>query len=340
MSRIAAGPLGYAPLRAGEAMLSAGRALCPMATPAGASPRVQVQAASYPVPAPSFAGAAGSFNLGETGGVLACLVWGNTWPTTTFPTDAYRSLDGGCTWERQAQAFGGEWRAQAAGAGRWVAVAGNSNTGDASAVSTDGLNWTRYTGVLPPDFWYGATFGGGLFRIGSYDGRTATSANGISWTGRTQVSTRNAEVCLYGAGVWVVGGRTATAGPRYSTDDGTTWQTPLGTAGVSYPGAVNLGAYAAGEFWVRDTTANQWWRSADGAAWRRAGLGSGVAPLWPHALPAAGLYVGEQLSADGEAFMPYLAPQAAAGGAWGASIDGGACWLEPAARLAHVVRTP
>lgn len=327
MTRTSLAPMGYAPARLPDGALAAGargRAPDPACVPQGAGGRLLTGIASYPVPPRSFVEFAGTAPVLHLDGVLASLAWGNTWPSTALPVDAYRSLDGGATWERKSQTFKGEFRSGAVGNGRFVALTGNSFSGKTSAVSFDGINWTSYPDVVVADFWYGLTFGDGLFRAGGYDGHVATSADGQAWTMRTAPGV-NAEWSMYGAGVWLVGGRTG-SGLRRSLDDGQTWVAPA----AGGPSKINGGLYTHDAFWVRDVDTGQWWRSPDGDSWAPAPSLDGNA-LAQTSQVAPGTYLSEL-----QANQPLLDDGLLTGSR--VSFEGGVCFLDVNNQIAAVVR--
>jgi hypothetical protein len=145
------------------------------------------------------------------------------------------SPDGAAWTSRNHNAVAGSIRCVAFGNGRFVAVGvGTTNAAITNAwTSTDGLTWTRNTG-LPSGAWSSVKFGNGVF-VAVGTNVVARSTDGITWTTGT-IPTGTYKDLAFGNGIFVA----VTGSAHASSTDGLTWTTrsiPTGTS-ASFGGVV------------------------------------------------------------------------------------------------------
>lgn len=169
----------------------------------------------------------------------------------------------GIAWELRAQAAGGLTDI-AHGNGRWIAV-GPSRT--QALTSTDGLTWQPITPQLKD--MTSVAYGNGLWVAvsGGYNGKYASSTDGLTWTeGSWGSSTVGFTGSLYA--VRFAQGRFVAVGSSIvTTTDGVTWTAPVPTAEAAKVGF-------GGGRWVAVSRGDNYghgpattWTSADGLTW-------------------------------------------------------------------------
>ena len=127
---------------------------------------------------------------------------GMTWITTTLPASA-------------------QWTDVEFGNGVFVAM--QTLSGQSVATSTDGVNWTLQSAVMPIVGTWCMTFGQGTFVAAAYNStQAAISVDGVYWQSITLPSTANWQTAGYGDGTFVLMGSNSTAALT-STDGGRTW---------------------------------------------------------------------------------------------------------------------
>jgi hypothetical protein len=170
----------------------------------------------------------------------------------------FLSLDG-VTWDRQ-QLDGNGFSDVVYGAGRFVAGGGH-----ASRISFDGKNWeqpgTMGSGGILRRMTFGDYQGGRFVAVGD-EGRRMNSTDGVTWG--NQVSSGAGLIGVaFGAGRFVA--IRASGSIVYSDDGGASWTED------TIAGATNLrGILFDGRVFIV-TTADQTFRSPDGAQWSHAG---------------------------------------------------------------------
>lgn len=126
----------------------------------------------------------------------------------------------GITWTAQTSGFGASTiRGLCYGEGLYVAV------GDGGKIYTspDGVTWTSRASGLGAVAITAVAYGGGQFMCvvnGGPNATYSTSNDGITWTNHAQIAATNANVVIYGFGLWVVGMQ---SGAIYTSPDQTTW---------------------------------------------------------------------------------------------------------------------
>jgi hypothetical protein len=153
--------------------------------------------------------------------------------------------------------------------GKFVAVGGEFSGIDLIAniqVSTDGVNWTRYTPFTNGPAPKAITYGNGLFVVVASSGgnRVITSPDGISWTLRNASDNNSWQSVAYGNGKFVAVANTGTNRVMYSTD-GINW------TGVNANLGSNAITFAEGKF----TTGTHY--STDGITW----INTNISPIIP-----------------------------------------------------------
>ena len=170
----------------------------------------------------------------------AVAVKGNNWTAeTTLPSSA-------------------SWRSVTYGAGKFVAVAQNS---DIVAYSYDGINWTD-TALPSSANWYSVTYGAGKFvTVGYNSTKVAYSYDGINWTEKTLSFSGNWYSVTYGAGKFVAVANNSTK-TMYSSD-GINWTE------ITLPSSAGWSSvtYGDGKFVAVATSSTKVAYSYDGINW-------------------------------------------------------------------------
>ena len=156
-----------------------------------------------------------------------------------------------------------DWYFITYGAGKFVAVAWNSNI---AAYLTDGSNWTQTTLPVSTN-WWSVTYGDGKFVAVARDSNIAAySTDGINWTQVTLPNSSKWTSITYGAGKFVVVAQTSNIA-AYSTD-GINWTQ------VTLP--ISNGwwyiAYGDGKFVAVAYSSNIAAYSTDGSNWEQVTL--------------------------------------------------------------------
>ena len=187
----------------------------------------------------------------------------------SLPTTGWNTLDEG--WLQNTLPASKGWYGVTYGNGKFVAVAGNSDSG---AYSADGITWTEMT--MPANrSWHSITYGDGKFvAVASYNtNKGAYSTDGITWTEFTLPASKGWYGVTYGNGKFVAVAGNSDSG-AYSTD-GITWTTmtlPSSSdwCSVTYGDGkfvavayyTNKGAYSTdGITWTEFTFASNYWSS-------------------------------------------------------------------------------
>jgi hypothetical protein len=181
-------------------------------------------------------------SLGGTASPLANIAFGAGTFVGVGDNNAFYSQDNGATWS-PGTITGVSWLADVAyGNGRFVATDG---AGDNVAVSTDGVLWTTGAMGLPSAEYLGKIgFGNGLFLAVTSAGNVHTSADGTTWTQRTQFLDLTAtEISIHsivvgGGGFMIV----TSSGLFFTFDSGATW-TAVDPAISVYDGTFRNGAF-------------------------------------------------------------------------------------------------
>lgn len=149
------------------------------------------------------------------------------------------------TLDASGQAVGVLGRPGVFGGDTYVSVDGvNSYT------STDGISWTKHSGVLPGSTWYDIAYGGGVFvvvGVSSGGNTIAYSPDGSSWS--TVATTTAWLTVAYGAGLFVAhtgnadNEGDAATGVTITSPDGATW-----TDQNSFDGGWRRSAYNGSRF--------------------------------------------------------------------------------------------
>jgi hypothetical protein len=135
-----------------------------------------------------------------------------------------RTSPDGVTWTGRVSPYGGgNFTGASFGAGVFLAT----NDAGQTCTSPDGIVWTDQPNASFSPFSKvinTVTFGNGFFVISGQDGRLDTSPDGITWTAQTSGFAPFATVAaIYGNGLHLVSGGTATGAALATSSDGVTW---------------------------------------------------------------------------------------------------------------------
>jgi hypothetical protein len=169
------------------------------------------------------------------GNNLYVLVGASTGSIGSSNSVIFTSPDGAAWTSRSHTPVAGSMKCVTFGNGRFVGVGvGTNNAAITNAwTSTDGLTWTRNTG-LPSGVWSSVKFGNGVF-VAVGTNVVARSTDGITWTTGT-IPTGTYKELAFGNGIFVA----VTGSAHASSTDGLTWTTraiPVGT-NASFAGVV------------------------------------------------------------------------------------------------------
>ena len=132
----------------------------------------------------------------------------------------------GVTWEAGGSLINGLWNHSAYGNGVFVVVGRAADGSCACVTSSDGVEWTKQTGLDIKNQWTGVAFGNGIFVAvadetgSSGEHRIAYSSDGISWTGVTGTTYNMSSIIFTSSRFIAVDDK---QGRMMMSTDGVTW---------------------------------------------------------------------------------------------------------------------
>jgi hypothetical protein len=202
----------------------------------------------------------------------------------------------GSTWSYQASPLADAVAGIAYGAGVFVAVGGDPDSGGMIATSPDLVNWTTRSGAWSPEGINDVIFAGGQFVAVASGGYLATSPDGVTWTlrisnagGSGLLSFYDIDAVTWGNGLYVIG---ANNGLVATSPDGVAWTLRTsGFTGLATSDHVYAAVYGSGLFVIGGDN-GQLATSPDGVTWTLRTSGFGSSPIKGLAYSAvAGLFV-------------------------------------------------
>jgi len=206
------------------------------------------------------------------GGQGAAYCFGTTW-MSGGSGGIELSTDNGLTWTKTTATPTGQWHRVAYGAGRFVAVASNSN----QAISSEdpGANgWNTHNLSGSSTNWRALEYANGIFMTGNSGGEIRKSTDGTTWTNAANLPGTDVYVSgiAYGDGYWVVTcGATGRVAVYYSDDNGDSWTETRANAPNTRATSPPQAVYGNG-YWIAIGGWGDSWQAKDIDVWQYTGV--------------------------------------------------------------------